>query len=51
MSIEQTIHGAWRISDVIDNRLISVVYYFTTKRQAMQSFREETAIIRPKGRR
>jgi hypothetical protein len=41
MSTEKTTQGAWRIPDIIDGRLVSRVYFYYTKREAIAEFREE----------
>jgi hypothetical protein len=40
MSTEKTAQGAWRISDIIDGHLVSRVYFYYTKREAIAEFRE-----------
>jgi hypothetical protein len=42
MTIDKNAEGAWRISDIIDGYLVTKVYYFYTKREAMKLFRQET---------
>jgi hypothetical protein len=41
MSTEKTTQGAWRIPDIIDGRLVSRVYFYYTKREAIAEFRAE----------
>lgn len=41
MTVEKTAQGAWVISDIIDNQLVRRVYFFYTKREAIQNFRKE----------
>ena len=42
MIIDRTpAEGAIRISETIDEHLVTRVYYFMTKKEAIQSFREE----------
>ncbi len=42
MIIDRTpTEGAVRISNTINNHLVTRVYYFMTKKEAIQSFREE----------
>jgi hypothetical protein len=41
MSVERTFQGAWRVSDVIDGRLITRQYFDYTKREAIAAFKHE----------
>ena len=42
MIIDRTpAEGAIRISETIDEHLVTRVYYFMTKKEAIESFREE----------
>ena len=42
MIIDRTpAEGAIRISETIDEHLVTRIYYFMTKKEAIQSFREE----------
>ena len=41
MSVEKTISGALRISDIIDGRLVSRVYFGYSKREAVRAFIRE----------
>lgn len=42
MTIEKNpVNGAWRISDVIDSQLVSMQYFWYTKRQAIAEFKAE----------
>lgn len=40
ITAEKTIHGAWRLSTVKFDRLVTRTYYFYTKREATEEFRE-----------
>ena len=42
MTIDKNAEGAWRISDIIGGYLVTKVYYFYTKREAIKLFKEET---------
>ena len=39
MTIDKNNEGAWRISDIIDDQLIMEVYYYYTKKEAIQLFK------------
>ena len=39
MTIEKTIQGAWRITDIIGGQLVSRVYFGCGKREAMHQFK------------
>jgi hypothetical protein len=39
MTIEKTIQGAWRITDIIGGQLVSRVYFGYGKREAMRQFK------------
>ena len=42
MTVEKNpINGAWSISDVIDNRLVSMQYFYYTKAEAIAEFNSE----------
>lgn len=41
MTIERTFQGAWRITTVHESRLVSRLYFYMTKRQAIALFLEE----------
>lgn len=42
MTIDRIAHsGAWRISAVHDSHLVTRVYFFMTKREAIAAFRAE----------
>jgi len=41
MTIDKNIEGAWRISDIINDQLITKVYYYYTKKQAIQLFKKQ----------
>lgn len=45
MTIDKNNEGAWRISDVINNHLITKVYYYYTKKEAMQLFKLQYEVI------
>lgn len=40
MIIDRNKEGAWRISELINNHLVTKVYYFYTKRQALKLFKQ-----------
>lgn len=42
MTIEKTINGYYRITDIINNQLISRLYNGYTKKEAIALFRKET---------
>ena len=42
MTIDKNTEGAWRVSDIIGGYLVTKVYYFYTKREAIKQFKEET---------
>jgi hypothetical protein len=42
MTIDKNTEGAWRVSDIIGGYLVTKVYYFYTKREAIKRFKEET---------
>ncbi len=42
MTAEKTFQGAWRISDIIGNRLVSIQYFGMTKREALRAFRKDS---------
>jgi hypothetical protein len=42
VTIDKNNEGAWRISDIIGGYLVTRVYYFYTKREAVSLFKEET---------
>jgi hypothetical protein len=44
MTIEKTIQGAWRLSAIVDNHIVTRVYFGYTKRQALNAFREEMSL-------
>lgn len=41
MTTEKTFQGAWRVSDIIGNQRVSIVYFYTSKREAMSRFKTE----------
>ena len=41
MTIERTINGYWRLSDVVDGFLVSKVYIGYSKEEALRAFRGE----------
>ena len=41
VSVEKSISGAWRVSDIIGGRLISRAYYGHSKREAVRAFVRE----------
>ena len=41
MDIDKNREGAWRICDSVNGYLETRVYYFYTKREAMQKFKQE----------
>ena len=48
MIIDRTpAEGAIRISETIDEHLVTRVYYFMTKKEAIESFREESFSLFP----
>jgi hypothetical protein len=42
MTIERTHQGAWRISDIVGDHLITRVYYGYTKSEAKRMFKQES---------
>ena len=42
MSVDKNAEGAWRVSDIVGGYLVTRVYYFYTKREAIKRFKEET---------
>ena len=42
MTIDKNAEGAWRITDIVDGYLVTRVYYFYTKKEALKLFKEET---------
>lgn len=42
MTIDKNAEGAWRISDVVNGYLVTRLYYFYTKREAIALFNKET---------
>jgi hypothetical protein len=41
VSVEKTISGSWRVSDIVGGRLISRVYFGYSKREAVRAFIRE----------
>ena len=41
MTIDKNMQGAWRITDIINNNPITKVYYYYTKREAVQLFKQQ----------
>ena len=41
MIIRKTFQGAWVVSDIVDNQLVSRQYMGYTKREAIQAFKRE----------
>ena len=41
MIIDKNREGAWRITDIVNDYWETRVYYFYTKREAMQKFKQE----------
>ena len=41
MTIDKNIEGAWRITDIINDQLITKVYYYYTKKEAIQLFKKQ----------
>ena len=39
MNIDKNNEGAWRISDIINDQLITRVYYYYTKKESIQLFK------------
>jgi len=39
MNIDKNNEGAWRISDIINDQLITKVYYYYTKKESIQLFK------------
>ena len=39
MTIDKNMQGAWRITDIINDQLITKVYYYYTKKEAIQLFK------------
>ena len=39
MAIDKDKEGAWRISDIINDQLITKVYYYYTKKEAIRLFK------------
>ena len=48
MNIDKNREGAWRICDIVNGYLETRVYYFYTKREAIQKFKEEIKELRGK---
>ena len=44
MTIDKNNQGAWRISDIINNHLVTKVYYYYTKKEAIQRFKQQTEV-------
>lgn len=42
MTVDKNAEGAWRISDIVNGYLVTKVYYFYTKREAIKLFKEQT---------
>ena len=42
MSIEKTFQGAWRISVVLDNHLVTRQYFEYTRAEAIAQFKQDT---------
>ena len=40
MTIEKINNGTLKISDIVNNRLISKTYYYYTKKEAIKDFKE-----------
>ena len=38
MTIEKTFQGAWKISDIHNNQLLSQQYFYYTKKEAIKLF-------------
>jgi hypothetical protein len=41
MTIDKNNEGAWRISDIVSDYLVTRLYYFSTKREAITLFNRE----------
>lgn len=41
MTVEKTALGAWRVSDLINGLLVSRVYFYYTKKEAIKAFKKE----------
>ena len=41
MTIDKNAEGAWRITDIIGGYLVTRVYYFYTKREAIRLYTQE----------
>jgi len=48
MNIDKNREGAWQICDIVNGYLETRVYYFYTKREAMQKFKQEMKELRGK---
>ena len=48
MDIDRNGEGAWRICDIVNGYLETRVYYFYTKREAIQKFKQEMKELRGK---
>ncbi len=48
MDIDRNREGAWRICDEVNGYLETRVYYFYTKREAIQKFKQEMKELRGK---
>ena len=48
MDIYKNREGAWRICDIVNGYLETRVYYFYTKREAIQKFKQEMKELRGK---
>ena len=41
MCIDKNSEGAWRISDIINDQFVLEIYYFYTKKEAIQLFKKQ----------
>jgi len=48
MDIDRNREGAWRICDIVNDYLETRVYYFCTKQEAIQKFKQEMKELRGK---
>lgn len=46
MTIEKTVQGAWRISDIVGGYLIQRQYFFMSKREAIREFKTEIRALK-----
>ena len=42
MTVERTVQGAWRVSQIVDGYLLTRQFFGYTKKEAMQLFKQYT---------